>query len=145
MIEFTEPNDDVFYKLLIKMVAYFLLLILNILFYYHVSIDLFGGIISDVIFWLFLFVIVLSFSIERRWAYETLGGNVQVKLKSSLIGLNIVTISLNGKRFKREIKKGSKFIELAFDDFEGFSSLVIKKTDNNQLLCRFEKELKKHS
>jgi hypothetical protein len=139
MIEFSEPNDDAFFKLIIKMVAYLSLLILNILFYYHFSIDLFGGIISDCIFWLFLFVIVIIFNIEHRWAYETSGGNAQVKLQSNLLGLNIVTIALNGKRFKREIMKGSKFIKLEFDDFEGFSSLVIKKGDSNQLLCRFEK------
>jgi hypothetical protein len=135
---FTVPNSSGFLRGIVKLVAYFLLVLLNILLYYHFSLDQFGELIADFIFFTFLLLFFLSFSVEYRWSYSTSIGEVLVKVESNILGFNFIKILIDGNLIEKKSKKGRKFIKLDLENIKGFSMLVIKKCEDNQVLCRFE-------
>jgi hypothetical protein len=137
--EFIEPNSDSFLGSIVKMAAYFLLLICNILFYYHFSVFWFGELAADIIFWLFLIVLVLTFTVDHQWSYDFCDRTLLIKLKSNLIGFNCVVVNSDGEVLKREMQFGAKRLELNINDFQGISKIALKKSDDSKILCRLEK------
>ena len=137
--EFIEPNSDSFWGSIAKMVTYFLLLICNILFYYHFSVFWFGELAADIVFWLFLIILVLTFTVDHQWSYDFCDRTLLIKLKSNLIGCNSVVVSSNGEILKREMQFGTKRLELKINDFPGISRVALKKNENNRVLCQLEK------